>query len=388
MLKICIFLKFIKSLIINFMFYTYRFRIYPNKEQEAQIKANFDCNRFVYNYFLDLRIKYYETDHSLLSASECSKKLTVLKKEKPWLYDADATSLQYTLKNLDNAFRRFFSARKNGASFGFPKFKKKKSNKNSYTVHGSRFGIIVTFDDIKLPKLGKVKCKTSKHAIGRVISCTITQNPSGKYYVSVYCEKVDFNDLPKTGEKVGIDLGVKDFITTSDGEKYENIKFTKQASKKIAKLQRDLARKKKGSKRYEKQRIKYAREMEHIQNQRKDRVHKITTDLIRRYDVICIEDLQSKKLMKNKFVSRNMQDTSFYELRRELEYKADWYGKQIVVIDKFYPSSQICSNCGYRNESVKNLNVRKWICPNCGVEHDRDINAAKNILYTGLKKAA
>lgn len=195
---------------------------------------------------------------------------------------------------------------------------------------------------------------------------------------------VDIGPLPKTGAAVGVDLGIKDLAITSDGVKYPNNRYTYQAEKRLARLQRELSRKSNGSKRWEKQRIKVARLQEHIANQRRDNIQKITTELIRNYDVICIEDLNASGMVKNHHLAKAVSDASFCEFRRELEYKAKWYGKQISAIDRFYPSSQLCSHCGYQNKETKDLNVRSWVCPECGAVHDRDINAAINIRAKGI----
>jgi len=371
------------------MYKAYKYRLYPDEEQKTQLSKTFGCCRFVNNYYLAKRIELYRTNGETLNYNQCSKNLTELKQDKEWLREADKFALQNSLKDLDKAYKNFFKRVKNGEKPGFPKFKSKYNSYQSYTTNYTNSNIKVMFDEnlLKLPKITPLKAILHRTFEGKILSVTVSKTCSDKYYVSVLVEE-DIRQLPENETIIGIDLGLKEFAITSDGQKYENPKTLKKYEKQCKRAQKRLSRKQKKSSNRNKQRKKLAKIHEKIANIRKDYLHKISREIVNENQVIISEDLNVKGMLKNHKLAQAIADVSWSEFTQYLTYKSEWYGRTYYKIDPFYPSSQLCHICGYKNAETKNLNVREWICPECDAKHDRDINAAKNILAKGMKDLA
>ena len=367
------------------MLKAYKYRVYPNNEQKMQIAKTFGCCRFVYNQTLAYRKEAYEKEKKTISKTGCNNYCNrELKKTYEWLKEVDKFALTNAIYNMDSAYQKFFKEHT-----GYPKFKSKHDNHKSYTTNFTNGNIAVDLENgkIKLPKLKEVKAKLHREFHGIIKSATVSQVPSGKYYVSILVE-TEHEKLPHRNQNIGLDLGIKDLCITSDGIRYENPKIIKKNERKLSRLQRQLAHKEKGSRNYQKKKKEIAICHEKITNTRKDYLHKISHEIVSENQVIVSENLQIKNMVKNHHLAKSISDVSWYELTRQLEYKSKWNGRKYIKIDTFYASSQLCSVCGYQNPDTKDLSVRTWICPKCGAEHDRDINAAKNILTEGLRQIA
>ena len=367
----------------------YKYRIYPNEEQSIQIEKTFGCCRFVYNQLLAKKIDLYKNEQKSMSKTDCNNYCNrILKKEYIWLKEVDKFALTNSIYGLDEAYKNFFRRVKQGNDkVGFPKFKSKKNHYYSYKTNFTNNNIKVDFNNnkVQLPKLKWVKCKLHRKFTGKILFVTISKTPSNKYFISFNVE-CEHEILPKNNNAIGLDLGIKDLLITSDGEVINNEKLTYKYEKKLAKLQRQFAKKKKGSNNWNKQRIKIARLYEKITNIRKDNLHKISSQIVKENQFIFSEDLNIKGMVKNHNLAKSIHDCSWYELTRQISYKSEWNERVYKKVDRYYPSSQLCSKCGYQNVNTKNLNVREWTCPECGTKHDRDKNASINILNEGLKK--
>lgn len=360
---------------------SYKYRIYPNREQRELLEKHFGCVRWVFNWGLERKIKAYQKNKKRISCFDLINELAKLKKEKDfqWLNEVNSQSLQMALRNLDNAFTSFF--RKHNE---FPKFKSKKNNKDSFQIPQ---GLKINNDRLTIFKIPNIKIKLSRQIEGKIKTATLRRTPINKYFISILAEQnKQLPKKPKITEKttIGIDLGIKTFATISDGRKIDNPKFLDKSLKQLKRQQRRLSRKIKGSKNKEKQRLKTALLFEKTTNQRSDFLHKISHQLTHENQVksIAIEDLNVSGMLKNRYLARTISEVSWREFRRQLEYKCDWFGRNLLVIGRFEASSKTCS-CGYVNQELK-LSDREWTCLECKTKHDRDLLASQNIKIFAL----
>lgn len=355
-------------------------RLYPNKGQATMFNKNIGAARFVYNLCLEIKEELYR-DHGV----SFTPKAWLFKEEYPWMAECDSRAINESARHLESAYKKWFKNLKKGVKKGHPKFKKK-SKKGFYTSTSMPSVPEKLFRErgIFIPKVGVVKFRSHQDLsnIKKIRNLTIKRSSSGKYYCVICCD-VEVSELQHTGVCVGVDLGLKDTIVTSDGQKIKNNHFAKKAQAKIRRLNKELSRRKKGGKNWERTRTILSIAHEKLSNKRKDFIHKVTHKLVMENDIICIEDLNVLGMLKNHRLAGAISDVSFYEIRRQLEYKCKWYGRELVVIDRWSPTSKTCNQCGYKMTEW-NLGIREWECPSCHCHHDRDVNAARNILDEGL----
>ena len=356
------------------MEYTYSFRIYPNEEQIVLIAKTFGCCRFIYNYFLD-----YSNNNGYSSKytnnNTCNRELKTLY---PWLREVDKFSITNAIYNLDNAYKRYMNKLGNK-----PKFKKKNKGE-SYQTNYTNNNIEVLDNYIKLPKLGKVSAKVHRKVEGTIINATIKKYSNNKYKVMILVKR-EIKKLETNSYIVGIDMGVSNFIHDSSNNIYNAPKELMNTYDKIGKLQKSLSLKMKGSNNYKKIENKIDKLYDKCNNVRNDFLHKLSTSIINENQVIVVEDLNVKEMFQNKNIAKVLGDISISKFINMLEYKARWYGRKLIKVGRYYPSSQLCNNCGYQNKKIKDYSIRFWQCPKCDSKHDRDYNAANNILDKGIE---
>ena len=363
------------------MLKAYKYRIYPNKDQELLINKHFGACRFVYNWALEQKIQTYQQTKKSISQFSIDKLIPGLKKENIWLKDVNAQSLQGAVKNVESAFTRFFREKK-----GFPNFKSKKNPVQSFQVP-QHYMVDFETNRVKLHKLGSIKASLNREFTGRMKTATVSKVPTGKYYISILVE--DDKELPTKvkfteNTTIGVDVGIKDFAVLSTGEKIQNPKYLKNSLKKLKVLSKQLSRKVKGSNNSKKAKFRLAKLHEKITNQRNDFQHKLSTKLVRENQAIALETLNVAGMIKNHCLAQSISDAGWSSFVTKLEYKAEWLGKTILRIGRFEPSSRICNVCGYYNSELT-LKVRVWDCPTCKTSHDRDINASINIKKFALQ---
>lgn len=380
----------------RFFHKAYRYRIYPNAEQTVLLEKHFGCGRFVYNYFLSRRAESYKTDKKKITYCATARELVGLKNSDSteWLSEVYSHSLQAMLRNLDEAFKRFYKAKREGKAVPIirngkptgrlmyePRFKSKKDIEQSITFPDN---VRVVDGKLVLPKFKlPIKMKMHRPLGGRICHATVSRNTTGKYYVSILCEE-EMQMPPTASGEIGIDLGIKEMAVCSNGERIANPKFLEKGEKHLKYLQRQASRKKKGSNRRRRARLRLSRHHEKVANRRKDYIHKFTVRIVRENQTICIEDLNTKGMQSNHHLAKSIGSVSFNEIGRQLEYKSRWNGRYFVKVGRWYASSKTCNHCGHKNTELT-LKDREWRCPHCGAEIDRDYNAALNILNEGKR---
>lgn len=356
----------------------YKFRIYPNSEQRTILAKTFGCVRFIYNRMLSDKIKHYEETKQKLNHTPAQ-----YKKKFEWLKEVDSLALANAQRNLQTAYHNFFRSPK----VGFPKFKSKKSNRRSYTTNCVNGNISIENGSIKLPKVGLVKLKQHRLISSdyKLKSVTVSQTPSGKYYASVLFEYENQVQQIEPQTFLGLDFSMHELYKDSNGSEPQYPRYDRQAEKRFKREQRKLSFMQKGSRNRDKQRTKVAKMHEKAANQRKDFLHKQARQIANAYDCVWIENLDMKAMVQSLNFGKSVRDNGWGIFTTYLKYKLEDMGKQLLKVDKFFASSQICSCCGYKNTATKNLAIRMWDCPECGTHHDRDVNAAINIRNEGMR---
>ncbi|MEH1970110.1 IS200/IS605 family element RNA-guided endonuclease TnpB [Nostoc sp.] len=365
----------------------FKVTLIPTHNQEVLINKTIGCARYVYNRFLALKKELYASEGKTLNYNTCSQQLTILKKEIEWLKEVDKFALQNSLRNLETAYKNFFDDLKKikgKKGVGFPKFKKKHGCKQSYKTNLTNGNIQIIENCLKLPKVGWVRFHKSQYITGKLVNVTISRTPSGKYIASILCE-AEIDKYPQVTQNIGLDLGLKSYLTTSNGETVDNPKYYRTQKRKLRKAHKKLSRSVKGSSNRVKAKIKLARTYERITNLRDDFLHKLSTRLIKENSIICIEDLRVANMVKNHRLALSISDASWSKFVTMLEYKALWHDRIVQKVGTFYPSSQTCNYCGFINPLVKDLKLREWSCPSCDNYNLRDVNASLNILSEGLR---
>ncbi|MBE9035758.1 transposase [aff. Roholtiella sp. LEGE 12411] len=365
----------------------FKVALIPTHNQEVLINKTIGCARYVYNRFLALKKELYASEGKTLNYNTCSQQLTILKKEIEWLKEVDKFALQNSLKNLETAYKNFFAdfkKIKGKKGVGFPKFKKKHGCKQSYKTNLTNGNIQIIENRLKLPKVGWVRFHKSQCITGKLVNVTISRTSSGKYIASILCE-AEIDKYPQVTPNIGLDLGLKSYLTTSNGETVDNPKYYRTQKRKLRKAHKKLSRSVKGSSNRVKAKIKLAHTYERITNLRDDFLHKLSTRLIKENSIICIEDLRVANMVNNHRLALSISDASWSKFVTMLEYKALWHDRIVQKVGTFYPSSQTCNHCGFINPLVKDLKLREWSCPSCDNYNLRDVNASSNILSEGLR---